>query len=628
MTKGAYMTVLNLDIRAHTSRINKVCMYWNGDGGGSHLEYFENNANYAPCGSIGPVYIVADGSFGECSGRTSRFRLFFDSGSREDGWTNIALGMMPPPVEIIDTVGPVWVHGANLNPAQKDASIGILHINPNLASGAHYAANGAGWMGALIDSNPDFLGRQLNTVSLPAAHDAGMSKADPTTTWATVANTKTQDLTVSQQLGAGVRFFDIRPCLWKISEGGGFHAGHFTERASGQGGLGESLNDILGAVRDFVDKNSREIVILKFSHYMDSDGTSLPGVIQKLIVDQVKTNLGPRMLTGLPTLKVGLLTIGQIIDGGKRIICVFDSLDAGLYDAANGVLRIWGMGGEHPQPTALSNNSNLDLYDEWSDCENTVQMMVSQRDKFHRFHNAGMHNGEMFSLSYTLSLTDEDNVVGPSIVGLAHAARPMLWHYANALYPVTSPGGFVRPPNFVYVDAVSANADENSALQAAVYFNNKVPAPLDMGHVPVGLRSAAFVNVGLRSDGNGKSAKCQWGIGSGERFYLIPTGTADQYRVQAVDWGAFLNLDPQGATQFSYPGVGKAYWTSDQAPSGVFSVKRAGSGLYTFESVQHPNVFLRLDGTGVTGFNAAGVGTANCQIGPAGPFEKIYIVAA
>ena len=48
--------------------------------------------------------------------------------------------------------------------------------------------------------------------------------------------------------------------------------------------------------------------------------------------------------------------------------------------------------------------------------------------------------------------------------------------------------------------------------------------------------------------------------------------------------------------------------------------------VVTIESVQFPNVFLRLDATGVKNGDGAGVGKVNCQF-TAGPYEKFILRA-
>ncbi len=46
--------------------------------------------------------------------------------------------------------------------------------------------------------------------------------------------------------------------------------------------------------------------------------------------------------------------------------------------------------------------------------------------------------------------------------------------------------------------------------------------------------------------------------------------------------------------------------------------------IYTIGSVVFPNVYLRMDGQGVTQLTASGGGTVNCQFG-ADSFERFYI---
>lgn len=109
-----------------------------------------------------------------------------------------------------------------------------------------------------------------------------------------------------------------------------------------------------------------------------------------------------------------------------------------------------------------------------------------------------------------------------------------------------------------------------------------------------------------------------------ETFTLVQTQTPGQYYLKSVAWGSYLTLYPQGATEPN--GVGMAGWSPTQTQEALLSIQSTGDGRYTIGSVQYPNVYLRMDGTGVTASNGSGVGVANCQI-TAGPWEKMCIVA-
>ncbi|WP_331768169.1 hypothetical protein [Embleya sp. NBC_00896] len=82
----------------------------------------------------------------------------------------------------------------------------------------------------------------------------------------------------------------------------------------------------------------------------------------------------------------------------------------------------------------------------------------------------------------------------------------------------------------------------------------------------------------------------------------------------------FLRMDGTGVTAFADNGGGKVNCQYGTGPWTTFKVHPETDGSYSFESAAFPNVFLRMDGTGVPA-NQAGGGTVNCQYGSL-PWEK------
>jgi hypothetical protein len=627
MGKGMYMVALNLDSATHSSKItNRNCVYADGQDG-SWLSKF--NAQYPPMGSVPalgtpPIYVEANGS-GGCAFEQSRFTFNFDGGGNGGGYIGINIQTSQNPVTRTGSGGPLWADiGSNDNffTFKGQAALGILRTNQNPPSAAPFASvPGASWMQQAIAANPDFRNRTLSMVSFPASHDSGMSKTTKCTTFGNARITQTQTSNIAGQLNFGVRYFDLRPAVWSIDDSRPtLYTGHFSSAVGGQGCLGEKLGDILGAVASFVKTNPQEIVFLKFSHYSDNDARSFPVALQRQMITQIQGALQSSMLTAGVGEKVGLRTVGGIIDGGRRVICVFDDLDPSLYNPLQGILRFGSVNPASYPPVPAAQQSNLDIYDSYTGTENTVMMMVDQLNKYNQFSQAQLTNGELFLLSYTLTLSDLGStpVGGGSILGLAAKANQWLWQYATGIAASSSSP---RPPNFIYVDAV----DGTSPLQAALYFNSVVQRPLALSQVAI--CSSAFTNLALRCGGGATTANCQWGVDSWERFTLVPAQTQGQYYLQSVPWGVYLTLNPQGATQPNGAGVGVAAWSATQTPSALLSIQSTGDGRYTIGSVQYPNVYLRMDGTGVTVSNGSGVGVANCQIG-AGAWEMMYIEAA
>jgi len=104
------------------------------------------------------------------------------------------------------------------------------------------------WMEALYSIIQN---RRLNEIVIPGTHDSGCYRFDS-------VSIQTQEKSISEQLLFGVRYLDIRfICLPT-----GYHIHH---------GLAKSfvttLTDIVKPIKDFLDKFSKEIVILHITHF-------------------------------------------------------------------------------------------------------------------------------------------------------------------------------------------------------------------------------------------------------------------------------------------------------------------------------------------------------------------------
>lgn len=88
---------------------------------------------------------------------------------------------------------------------------------------------------------------------------------------------------------------------------------------------------------------------------------------------------------------------------------------------------------------------------------------------------------------------------------------------------------------------------------------------------------------------------------------------------------AFLRMDGTGVTQPTNSGSGVVNCQYGIGPLETFEKIENADGTVSFRSVAFDNVFLRLDGTGVTHFVGTGAGTVNCQYG-CGPFERFHLV--
>ena len=140
----------------------------------------------------------------------------------------------------------------------------------------------------------------------------------------------------------------------------------------------------------------------------------------------------------------------------------------------------------------------------------------------------------------------------------------------------------------------------------------------------VSIRSDAFPNVYLRLSGGGIThflpagggvVNGQFGCGPWEHFKEVPVG-GGRVALESVAFpNVFLRLDGSGVNGFlpSGGGVVNAQWGHYGWEEFWPRPQLGGGDKFTYESVAFPNVFLRLDGGGVTHFLPPGGGTANAQ---------------
>lgn len=477
MGKGALMFVYNLD--SNDQKVNGVisqnCMYDNGEQG-SNISLW-NNQIISPKTSIplngwqNPQYIEANGS-GVCAFEQSSFTLGFDNGAKTS--LNIQTALVPVTQSSQGNV----VCSANSNSSldiwsgQSGIGIMILPDPSTVPKQENYIPpNPATWMSWLNNqTNGLFFQQPLYTVSFPASHDSGMSISTHCTELASSAQTVTQTLDIGGQLNAGIRYFDLRPCVWDISNKNGssdFYFGHFTEfEQMGLGCLGQNMVESLQQVVEFANENTDEIIILKFSHYVDSQYNSFPAGLQQLMISTIQEKLGNNIYTVPDGEKINSAILNSIIQSTKRIICVFDSIDSSLYNAQKGILKFGDLSGT---PAA---DSNLDIYDNYSDSDNLSIMVADQIDKYTKFITNGTGNNQqkngIFLLSYTLTQSETDAILSSlgldTVLLLAKYADSYLWTVVTSIMrgPTSQ-----QPPNLVYIDSVNSS----NAISAAIYFN-------------------------------------------------------------------------------------------------------------------------------------------------------------
>lgn len=163
--------------------------------------------------------------------------------------------------------------------------------------------------------------RRLGDMHLPGSHDAGTAKHYIDKTLAgTDSNAATQNLTITQQLMAGTRFFDLRLAEHK----GKVVAHHTTAKQGAYSKLG--VDRVLETAALWCSVHRSEVVIFRISH------TSLGTGAQEI----VKASANGVLHTGNGNLCSK--TLREITSQGGGLICIFDEEKFGsVIDQARGI---------------------------------------------------------------------------------------------------------------------------------------------------------------------------------------------------------------------------------------------------------------------------------------------------
>ena len=162
---------------------------------------------------------------------------------------------------------------------------------------------------ALTDWMKQYGNVKLGELHMPGSHDAGTSeKYIDLTMGGSNSNAATQNLTITEQIGVGTRFFDLRLATHNSKV-----VAHHT--TAGQGAYSKvAVDDVLKEAAEFCDKHRSEIVIFRISH---TSG--------KTKADEIAiASGGGRLHNG--TGNLCLKTLSEIARDGN-LICIFDDAE-------------------------------------------------------------------------------------------------------------------------------------------------------------------------------------------------------------------------------------------------------------------------------------------------------------
>jgi hypothetical protein len=272
--------------------------------------------------------------------------------------------------------------------------------------------NNSSWMGRLLALHPTI---KLNQITMPGSHDAGMYRPGVTT----AANT--QHLSIFDQLQAGVRYFDLRVCVWNVTgpEPWTYHGASY----------GGRLDDILDDVKRFIVANPTEAVFLKFRSFVWGD--------QQPTVQLVTSKLAGHLYFSAST----PIFAEETLDNLKgKVVAAFCNYDPSLINSNSGTFPYSDYGNEDTGAfIPHADHHCLGVYDSYAHTNAFRGMGPDQQQK--RASHGGCGKNYLFLFSWTLT-------GGGSIYNL-----DLLSSTANPQLPKALNASSVRP-NIVYLDAI------------------------------------------------------------------------------------------------------------------------------------------------------------------------------
>jgi hypothetical protein len=165
---------------------------------------------------------------------------------------------------------------------------------------------------AQTDWMAQYQDRRLGDMHLPGSHDAGTAKDYiDKTLFGTDSNAATQDLTITEQLEAGTRFFDLRLAKHKKQV-----VAHHT--TAGQGAYSSiAVDDVLEQAATFCKRHTGEVVIFRISHTsVSTDAHQIAKLSGQGALHKGTGNLCDK-------------TLGEITGDGGGLVCIFDEAKFG-----------------------------------------------------------------------------------------------------------------------------------------------------------------------------------------------------------------------------------------------------------------------------------------------------------
>lgn len=316
----------------------------------------------------------------------------------------------------------------------RNASKNLRNSDDSVDISSVSVFSGSSWM-SMVDQS-----KTLNDIVIPGSHDSGMSSLShcfpngpvlPITEGAT----KTQYVSLLNQMYQGFRYFDIR-IDYDHDQLVTYH------RTGADGCNGVAFEDVLNQASQFLAYASSETLIFKISHIRDYSGHD-PTDTKNKIDDMISQYAGQDIFytNGDANVNLAKQTLGSV---AGKIILVFD------YDEhvnpQNGRFRYHDYQGQ----------GNLVVYDSYSDTSDYNKMLADQTSKWQ---NYGGNQDYLFLLSFTLT-TSIGDILDLASTADGHLQSVLNWYITVGNYP---------KPNIVFIDGIDDSSGLDHGLSIYIY---------------------------------------------------------------------------------------------------------------------------------------------------------------
>src|SRR5579871_5431126 len=246
--------------------------------------------------------------------------------------------------------------------------------------------NPASWMqDVLMQTKSNYT---LKDIVIPGSHDAGMSvltaAVGQVSGTINPCNTLTQTQNIGAQLNAGIRMFDLRAGMFNKQLYVKHSSSDCIDSAIG-GGFGEKISSITSAINKFLHKNTKEIVILSFSHFCQKEAAV------DAIVDSLTKGIGSDLIFPKSPKPLSELTLKEL--AGKVIITFENYSGDNAYINSNSI--------------ATTSSTFMNFRREYA-ATNEIDKMLGKQEIYFDGMKDGVKNNDIIRLDWQLTQSPDE----------------------------------------------------------------------------------------------------------------------------------------------------------------------------------------------------------------------------